>query len=294
MTLVQVPLSGNPSRPVWTADIDWVTYIARDFESIKRTEDAARSILDDFGSPADKVRPFRLGRYEGWSTPALRLGRSGASTLVQVSGTICAASWTRLVPCGGMPTRLDVQVSLALPSSRPRFLSSFLRPSTRIPPHQRSSSKLRGLRSDNRGLALGTVGDRTDPRYGRVYDKGVEQKSHEKGVFWRVEIEAKAGLARNLWRDLMGAKDVQSWAFDTVSQQWKLLGCCWPLGGERRGVRGVAAYERRDMSAERLEKWARLSVAPAIQRLIALYGVAGVRAILNLDNPYELPDSQAN
>jgi hypothetical protein len=289
MTLVQVPLSGNPSRPVWTADIDWVTYIARDFESIKRTEDAARSILDDFGSPADKVRPFRLGRYEGWSTPALRLGRSGASTLVQVSGTICAASWTRLVPCGGMPTRLDVQVSLALPSSRPRFLSSFLRPSTRIPPHQRSSSKLRGLRSDNRGLALGTVGDRTKSRYLRVYDKGVEQKSHAPGLYWRMELEAKKALARNLWRDLQTTADVQSWALSTLSEQWKLSGYCWPLSGARVGVKGVSAYERRDVDAVRLAKWARESVAPGLARLVKQYGAAEVRRMINLETANELP-----
>ena len=288
MTIDKERLSGNPSQRTWTAGIDWITYIARDRNSYPRLNGLARELCEEYGDPVHVEKPFSLARYRGWRTPVARVGQSGASTLLQVSGRVSAEAWTRLVSCGGAPTRLDVQVSLHLPTSQPHFWSSFLRRSTQR--HQRPLSSLprSGVRSDSSGYRLGTVGDRTKARYLRVYDKGVEQKSHPAGHFWRMELEAKKALARNLWRDLQGTRDVQSWAFDTVSQQWRSSGYCWPLSGARAGVRGVSAYERRDADAVKLAKWARESVAPAMQRLVAKYGVKGVQAILGLEIHDEL------
>lgn len=211
--------------------------------------------------------------------------------MLQLSGRVSAEAWTLLGSAGGQPTRLDVQVSLLLPTSLPRFWSSFLRPSTRTRRRPKSSLPSSGVRSDSRGLRLGTVGDRTKARYLRVYDKGVEQKSHEPGRYWRLELEAKKALARNLWADLQGTTDVQSWAYDSLSEQWKLSGYCWPLSGARAGARGVSAYAPRDADAVRLAKWARESVAPAMARLVAKYGQAEVRRILNLQTHDELPES---
>jgi hypothetical protein len=275
----------------WTAGIDWITYIARDRWAIPRLTTLARDLVDEYGEAVHVEKPFRLARYEGWRTPVVRVGQSGHSCLLQVSGAISAEAWTRLVSCGGEPTRLDVQLSLALPSPQPRFWYSFLRRSTRK--HQRPKSSLPpcGMRSDSRGLALGTVGDRTKSRYLRVYDKGVEQKSHAPGLYWRMELEAKKALARNLWRDLQTTADVQSWALSTLSEQWKLSGYCWPLSGARVGVKGVSAYERRDVDAVRLAKWARESVAPGLARLVKQYGAAEVRRMINLETANELPAS---
>lgn len=289
MTTAQGSPVGDSLTRQWTAGIDWVTYIARDREAVPRLSALAREIQEEYGDPVDVEKPFTLARYHGWRTPAVRVGQSGASCLLQVSGQVAAEVWTRLVSCGGQPTRLDVQVSLALPSSQPRFWSQFLRPSTQSRSRPKSSLPRSGMRSDSQGYRLGTVGDRTKARYLRIYDKGVESKTYAPGYYWRMELEAKKGLARNLWRDLEGTTDVQSWAFDSLSEQWRLSGYSWPLSGERRGRRGVSAYERRDVNAVRLARWARESVAPAMQRLVAKYGAAEVRRMLNLETANELP-----
>lgn len=283
----------SPTRR-WVAGIDWITYIVRDKEQSRELAEIARGIQRDYGLATDAGKPFRLMRYEGWRTPVVRLGRSGASSLLQVSGQVSAEAWTRMASLGGAPTRLDVQVSLQLPTSQPLFYKRFLRPSTRTTSPSRSSSPLRNLHLGSRGLALGTVGDRTKARYGRVYDKGVEQKSHPAGTFWRVELEAKHALARNLWRDLKGTRDVQQWAYDSLSEQWRLSGCCWPLSESTRGVRGVSAYEPRVLEEQRSFHWMRRSVAPVIQRLLRKYSAADLRRLLDLEAASDFPESQAD
>lgn len=282
---------GDSLTRQWTAGIDWLTYIGRDEKATRRMEDAARSIVADYGDVTDDVKPFKLLRYTGWRTPALRLGKSGRSCLVQISGQVSAEAWTRLVSCGGQPTRLDVQASFLLPVSLPSFYKRFFSLSTKSTPSSRSSSPLRNLQRGSRGLVLGTVGDRTKARYGRVYDKGVEQKSHPPGHFWRVELEAKQALARNLWRDLQGTTDVQQWAYDSLSEQWKLLGCCWPLSASTRGVRGVSAYEPRELEAQRSFHWMRRSVAPVVQRLLRKYSAHDLRRLLDLEASSDFPDA---
>lgn len=277
----------------WTAGIDWVTYIARDRGAVPRLTQLANELQEEHGDETDVMKPFRLARYEGWRTPAVRVGQSGASCLLQVSGQVAAASWTRMASCGGAPTRLDVQVSLELPTSQPRFYMRLLSPSTKMRLSSRSSLPRRSLRSDNRGYLLGTVGDRTKARYLRVYDKGVESKAHAAGHLWRMELEAKRGLARKLWLDLMEATDVPQWCFDSVSEQWKSSGYCWPLSESTRGVRGVSAYEPRDRNAVKLARWTRTSVAPAMQRLVAKYGRDAVLEMLALNTPSDVPQAKA-
>lgn len=273
----------------WTAGIDWITYILRGKDAHYNLSALARELVAEYGCETHKVRPFKLQRYVGWQTPVVRLGRLGASSLMQVSGRVSAEAWTRLASYTGQPSRLDVQVSLALPTSQPLFYTSFLRPSTQR--HQRPSSSLprSGMRSDTSGYLLGTVGDRTKARYLRIYDKGIEQKTHASGYYWRMELEAKHALARNLWADLQGTKDVQQWAYDSLSEQWKSSGYCWPLSESTRGRRGVSAYAPRDREAKKLSRWARQSVAPALQRLVKKYGIAEVRRIVGLETTDDIP-----
>lgn len=275
----------------WTAGIDWVTYIARGRYAAPQLELIGREIQEEWGDPVDQEKPFRLARYEGWRTPAVRVGRSGASSLIQVSGEVGASAWTRLAHASGQPTRLDVQVSLALPVSQPRFYKRCLRRSMKTTSRSPSSLPSRCSRSDDRGLAFGTVGDRTKARYLRVYDKGVESKTAPPGVYWRIELEAKKALARKLWAQLLIQTDVQHWCYESVSAQWKASGCCWPLTDSTRGVNAVSGYEPRVDDAQRLALWARTSVAPAMERLVRKYGRSAVVAMLNLGDPNDIPEA---
>lgn len=115
------------------------------------------------------------------------------------------------------------------------------------------------------------MGRRIDPRYLRVYDKGVETGTQPPGVLWRHELEAKGGLAEVLWNDLPAAPDLTTWCYATVEAQWKSSGCCWPLPASREPRPALKAPEKPPAAAVTLAAWLATSVAPTLPRVLAVY-----------------------
>lgn len=274
---------GESSGLRWSAGIDWVTYIDRARFAKERLHALAVQIAQDHTDPAAKEKPFNLCGYDGWQTPAVRIGHRGASSLLQLSGAVADSQWIQLASCGGQPTRLDVQVTLRPSNAQPRFGFRFLRSPSGGPTARRSSLPRSGLRTESDGSVLGTVGRRTSTRYLRVYDKGVESKTAPPGAIWRCEVEAKQGLAQRLWRDLQTAQDRSQWAYDTVAEQWKRSGYSWPLTGSSRGREGLIALSAPPTDTERLKRWLQVSVAPAVQRLQRSISAREIAQLLQLE-----------
>lgn len=271
---------GDSLTRAWTAGIDWVTYIARDKHAQARLSAMYHELVREFVDRSAKKKPFRCGGYQGCRIGALSLGQLGHSSMLQLSGEVAAKAATRLVSLGGQPTRLDVQMTLSLPTSQPLLYERFLSPSTRTTTPCPSRRPLIGWRMDTRGLALGTVGDRTKCRYLRVYDKGVESNLAPVGHLWRLELEAKKSLAPALWSDWQRAKDQEQWCYDTLSEQWRRSHVRWPLTESTRGVRGVVGSKAKPSDAANLARWARTSVAPALERLARTYSREQINAML--------------
>lgn len=136
---------------------------------------------------------------------------------------------------------------------------------------------------------LGTVGDRTNARYLRVYDKGVESKVEKPGRLWRLELEAKRTLAPALWMDLLNSTDVEQWCFNSLAEQWKRSGCSWPLTASTRAGEGIAVPSEGPSDGERLARWVKQSVAPAIERLLKKHAASEVLSMMGLGASDDLP-----
>ena len=285
---------GESLTPRWDAGIDWVTYIARTPAAAAELIRTAVALRDEHEDPAAKRRTFNLGGYTGWAHGAVRLGLRGHSAMVQLSGTISASQWTRLASITGTPTRLDVQTTLLLPTALPSWYKRPLKPSTQRTTRPRSNLPLVGLHTDTRGRAHGTVGDRTESRYLRVYDKGTESNTYERGRLWRLELEAKGTLAPRLWDDLRASSDASQWCYNTVCEQWKLSGRHWPLTDSTRGGRGIPAPRREPSASDQLALWLVQSVKPAIARLRTTHSRAEIRRLLDLDDDAEFSEAQAH
>lgn len=288
MRLTARPKDTDPKDiPDWTWDagVDWVTFIARTAKGTAELREAAAGIEHDYGDRAAKTRPFHMGGYEGWSTPTTALGYRGVSSLLRLSGTVAAEAWTKLQSCTGQPTRLDLQASLTLSEPRPSFGLRFLRLSSAAAAQKSSCLPRSGLRTDSKGLWLGTVGDRTKSRYLRVYDKGIESNTQEAGLLWRTELEAKGALAPALWASLQKASDTRMFSAACVEQAWRRSGCSWPLRGFSKTRMLPRVPSRPSPDGERLLLWLQTSVNPAIQRLLRTHPPAEILRALGLTHP---------
>jgi len=141
---------------------------------------------------------------------------------------------------------------------------------------------LLGESSRSDGLRIGTEGKRIWPRYLRVYDKGVEEKSAPPETVWRLEVETKKGRAAALWQDFRKAQCPTSWSYQHCERLWRSAGFFWPLPNSIRVADVKPVVVRREPNAQLLAHWLTRSVAPTIPRLLTLYTVDEVLGFLGM------------
>lgn len=264
------------------AGVDWVRVVFADaiekHAAFAVTERAWERDKDE----GHKVKPWRFQGYRGWMTPTARAGSMEGRLLVESSGKAASTFWTRLASCGGRATRLDVQATVLLSQSVPAFGMRFLKhaATTRSRP-QRKRPK-RGYQRDTDGLWHGTVGRRTAPRYIRVYDKGVESKTYALGRLWRVEVEAKLGLAEAMWKTIKVAKEPATFCYGQCRAQLLSAGCSWPSIVHTSTDAPIRAPRKPESQAPALLAWLKATVAPTLPRVLAEFSDAEVIAALGM------------
>lgn len=270
--------SGGPED----VGLDWITYIDRARRAPERVLGVALEIAADAVEPVHDRKPFDWMGYSGWMQGALRVGRRGHCAYIQLSGRLASSCATRLGSLSGLATRLDVQATWRLSAPQPLYGQRWLRPSGARGNRRESRPPRVGRSTDSRGLFLGTVGDRTKARYLRVYDKGVESGTAAPGEIWRTELEAKRTLGPAMFREYLAASEKAAWCYDSLVEQWQRSGCGWPRKSSSRPGYGLAVPSEPPSDAEKLARWARRSVAPAMQRLTRAYDRETVLEMLGL------------
>lgn len=267
------------------AGIDWITMIGETRNQRDELLTVADAIQATDTLGGDVRRPWSFQGFKGWQTSRVRAGTNSNRVVIQSSGEAADTLSGLLTEASGRPTRLDVQTTHWLSSTRTdagwRSVSVSLSESRLNSPSTRTGGAF--LATD--GSCLITAGRRTSERYGRVYDKGVEQRSAPPGRVWRVEVETKGGLAQRLWTDYQRAKDRRTWCFASCESQWKLLEQPWPWPESSDPTCPVVAPKRKPAPAHSLMAWLRVTVAPTIPRILTAYTVDEVIEALGLREP---------
>lgn len=247
--------------------IDWITWVQPREDTDGTALEIGEQLVQEQAAAGSKVQPFSFEGYKGWRTTQVSIGSRPDGDLLKISGALADTSWTRLRSSSGHPTRLDVQTSLVFTSPLKGFGTRMLsRAASTARSHRGRPTKMTTWK-DNRGSYCGLVGARTSPRYLRVYDKGVEQESHTPGVYWRVELEAKQYLARELWKELRSQTDAARWCYACCERSWTSAGCSWrlPASGEVAAMPAAPSRVPPDVAAS-LE-WMRTTVRGSVTRL---------------------------
>lgn len=265
-----------------TAGIDWCRLILDSTNDIAAAEsladDARRADVGSGGS----VRPWAFQGYKGHASQSIRFGKKGWKAIIETSGEAAPAMSARMASLGGRCTRLDVQTTLTFSKALPRFGTRCLRLAGTTPRHLSQSPHRVGLSLDGKGYWCGTVGERTEPSYWRIYDKGVEAREAPPNVKWRLEWETKKTLAPEVWRECCAAPNVASWSWERVRSSWKQAGLFWPLPGSERALPPVVAPPKPMTPAWKLALWIEATVSPTIPRLLNVFSVDEVLRMLAL------------
>lgn len=262
--------------------IDWITFMTSGFQDSKEVDAIADEAKERDLAEGSALKAFSFQGYHGWRTASVARGYTPEGSVLMSSSGAADAIAIQLAKCTGRVTRLDVQATCRL--SIPRLdldgRATSLLKSRRASSTQAPSLRGRSWRSD--GLRIGTVGKRTRHRYLRVYDKGTESRSDDAGRLWRLELEAKRGLADRLWSEYRETPDVRSWCYGSLEAQWKASGSFWPLpkSSERRCALG--AGKRKEAPVAALLRWYQSSVAPTLPRAIRAAGIEEVIEALGL------------
>jgi DNA relaxase NicK len=128
---------------------------------------------------------------------------------------------------------------------------------------------MKRLVMDTRGGQTLYFGARSSERFGRLYDKGIESKSHKAGLRWRWEVEAKETAAR------MFADGLKTTASPESYVQGVVAGFFWSRAGVRLAQlepSGFHKTEHPEPSSARLLHWLASGVRPTVAKLTKVYG----------------------
>lgn len=262
--------------------MDWFRCVVGEHEPVEPVMDVLEAIRHTSLAKGEKVKRWRFQGFEGWATPHVRYGRQGWRVLWETSGTAAPGMWGRLASFGGRSTRVDVQTTLRFSQPQPDFgrrcMSPLARRSSLLPQSRRHY----GSASDSTGFWLGTVGRRTSETYIRLYDKGVQARTHPAGELWRLELEAKGQLAEGLRRELCDSLSVAELCYQRAVCSWKSAGCSWPVPGRAPKLGSVQRPPAPPSSSERLGIWLSNSVRPVVERMLVSFTTQELLELLGL------------
>lgn len=203
--------------------------------------------------------------YKGWATRGMRVGFSEKNGWICIlSGEAAGQLWELFIPSAKV-TRIDLAVTVRLGVAMEnvaKLYYDFLDvPNKAIPK--------RALIRNSAGGQTFYLGSRTSESFGRVYDKGVEEKSSEPGFRWRYEVEYKKPRSDAISRALGAAREKNSHSIISTVHNWFTARGAFPLF--RSGGAGLQTEtETRIRTPEKKILWLRSQVRPTVQYLLSV------------------------
>lgn len=177
------------------AGIDWLTLVQTPREVNSELLEAGKTLVAKEAATGARTRRARVSGFDGLAAGHAAWGVRRDATLVRVSGAVAGRTWARLVPLATRVTRLDQQVTVQLERPHVGLARDAYRDALQAP-RKRGRCGVSMLVQSSSGGVTCSVGSRSSERYGRLYDKGIEEATDPPGLRWRWELEAKGDMAR--------------------------------------------------------------------------------------------------
>lgn len=216
----------------------------------------------------DNLKNGGMQGFKGQSVGPLFYGRKEDVFMLQASGSLADALFPTLPWEHLHPTRIDLQVTLQMAEDNPILAAYLGEGRARIfkDKNAEPDPQQRLQHAYGNGDTL-SIGSRSSPRYGRIYDKARESQDDRYARCWRFEIELKDPVARKAVDDLRSQSSLDHGVASLVRGQFAKWNIDIDLPVQGRQLAG--SIGRREFDSERALNWLSSQVAPSIEKLLA-------------------------
>lgn len=263
-----------------SAGVDWITLTQQRTKASETLYDRGVAIVRAEVERGEDNQAWRWQGYRGYRCGGVSVGLRRDGFIVQLRSETARERALDIVPTADNVSRLDLQITARLDEARPQFIRSEYarlrrgrRKVGRPVEHTLIDSRYRGS-----SLYLGR---RSSDSYGRLYDKGGEERTAPLGTSMRWEVEFKRAAAAQATAELLTAQSSAAASADIVSAYFA-----------GRGVRCVSSkYEglkipRAPQVGAASRRFVYLSsiVAPMVEKLLEFYTREEIIKALGLDD----------
>lgn len=252
-----------------SSGVDWLTMTCSSTEARERLEGLIATIAVEEEGLGYNPSSWRFKGYRGYNWKLLSYGKRDSDDIVVVKGAMADRVYWSLSAYARQVSRVDLQVTATLKEPEPdlalwcfEYLGQLATEGAVNVP----SSRLVLGDVRTRGDTL-YIGSRKSAQFGRVYDKGVQEKTDEPGRKWRYEVELKKPLALPMARQLREQGSNRTENIIATVHEWFDGRYCTPIF-DKRGTRIVSEVIARVHSDEVTLDWLRSQVEPSVTRLM--------------------------
>lgn len=252
-----------------SAGVDWLTMTCSSTEARDRLEGLIATIVVEEEELGYKASTWQFKGYRGHNWKSLSYGKRPTDDIVVCKGQLADRLFWSLSAYARQVSRVDLQVTAYLKKPEPDLALTCYTYLSEI-------GKEGAVNVPNCRLVLGDpktrgdtlyIGSRKSSQFGRMYDKGAQEKSDQPGLKWRYEVEYKKPMAYRVAKALREARHRSDDIIATVHEWWDNRYCV-PIF-DKRGSKIVTEAIARVHSDEVTLAWLRSQVAPSVRRLMS-------------------------
>jgi len=278
------------------AGIDYCTMTAKRGDRAEQLRERANRLLAEQVGSGNELKMWKFSGYRGKRSGGVAFGVRHDGCILVLSSSAAATLTVESIPLADNVSRIDLQLT-CFDASQQAERAHLAYYSMLEAPRRRGRPPSASLRLNSTGGQTLYCGSRASDKLGRLYDKGIEQKTAPAGAYWRYEVEYKRSQATEIARLAAEAKLDDALIAAFVVDYFGARGLSVPACLER--FEQVAEAHRATLQfdgvtdADRTLRWLNQTVAASVKRLvdsgrlaevIRALGLGGERALALLPN----------
>lgn len=272
---------------VTNASVDWITCTASTKDAQQALWAVGNRLLHRSQSKGEDTSRWHANGYSGWTDGSVSMGVRADGCILRVSGQQAGDEWRECFAASENTSRLDLAVDCKLDLPVTALSRQIYRDAGHVRPLSGRKPKRHLIVSGDGGSTV-YIGARASESFGRVYDKGVEQKALPAGCWWRWELELKGKTAYAQASSLSSVDDHRVLLMAMVAHWFRAR----TTHAYTSSVTELCIQNAREPSTiDRRLRWLAHDVRPTVQALVERVGIDRVLFALGLppqsavDNP---------